>query len=663
MKYSLFTFIILLLLTVSGNAQKETGFQITSPDGRIKLEVLVGKQITWNVSHEGQTIIAPSVIALHLKNGEVLGQDAKIASSKNTTVNGSFSAINYKKDSIADNYHQVVLNCKGDYGIIFRVYDDGVAYRFFTNKKETITVESEQANFNFDKDYKAWLPYTTDPRLKGDNFNTSFENLYNEIKLSQFAKDTLSFLPVLVELDNNKKAAVLEADLENYPGMYLNTGSNSNTLKGVFAPYPLEEKTGGYNNINAVVTKRADYLATVNGTTNFPWRAVVISTNDAQLANNDMVQRLAAPTRLKDVSWIKPGKVAWDWWNDWNITGVDFKAGINTPTYKYYIDFAAANKLEYIIIDEGWSNDSDLMQLSSAINLREIVDYGKPKNVGVILWATWLAVDRQMNEAFPKYAAMGIKGFKIDFLDRDDQKMTTSTYAIAAKAAESKLLVDFHGVYKPDGLQRTYPNVVNFEGVKGLENSKWAPNDDVPRYDVTLPFIRMMAGPMDYTPGAMRNAAKGSFRPVNSNPMSHGTRCHQLALYVVFDAPLQMLADNPTAYMKEQESTEFIAGIPTTFNETVSLEGKVSEYIAIAKRKEDTWYVGALTNWNARDMVIDLSFLKDGNYEALIMKDGVNADRNGTDYKKETRSVTATDKLDIHLAPGGGWAAIVRKKG
>ena len=372
--------------------------------------------------------------------------------------------------------------------------------------------------------------------------------------------------------------------------------------------------------------------------------------------NNDIVQKLASPPRLADYSWVKPGQVAWDWWNNWNITGVDFKAGINTLTYKYYIDFAAANKLSYIIMDEGWSNDFDLFKVKADLDLQAIIDYGKQKNIGVILWATWHTISQQMDTAFPHYAAMGIKGFKIDFFDRDDEKVVASTYAIARKAADNKLMVDFHGIYKPTGLQRTYPNVIGVEGVKGLENFKWA-NEDQPQYTTSIPFIRMLAGPMDYTPGAMRNATQATFRPINENPMAKGTRCNQLAEYVVFYAPLQMLSDNPTIYMKEQECTDFIRQVPTTWDETVPLDGKVGEYVAVARRKNDTWFIGAMTNWNSRNLTINFSFLPAGKYTAEIFKDGVNADRNATDYKKETITISSTDAINFHLAQGGGCAA------
>jgi alpha-glucosidase len=375
-----------------------------------------------------------------------------------------------------------------------------------------------------------------------------------------------------------------------------------------------------------------------------------------------MVQKLASPSRLKDITWIKPGKVSWDWWNDWNISHVNFKAGINTETYKYYIDFAGANKLEYIIMDEGWSDPLDLMNISPNINLAEIIAYGKQKNVGVILWASWYAVSQKTNEAFARYSSMGIKGFKIDFMDRDDQKMVSSLYTIAQEAADYKLVIDFHGMYKPTGIQRTYPNILNCEGVKGMENVKWTPHDDVPRYDLSIPFIRMVAGPMDYTPGAMRNATMSSFHPDGSMPMSQGTRSHQLAMYTVFEAPLQMLSDNPTAYMKESECTDFIAKIPTTFDETVALDGSLGEFAAVARRKDNIWYLGVMNNWTARDISVNFSFLGKGNYEAEIFQDGINADRDATDYKKEIISIDSLTQIKIHLAGGGGWAARIFPK-
>ncbi|HEV8503905.1 MAG TPA: glycoside hydrolase family 97 protein [Chitinophagaceae bacterium] len=655
-----FCFLFFLFAAFTGNAQKD--FTISSPDGSLQLRVDAGAQLEWSLTHQSQKILAPSAISLTLKGGEVLGVHPKIQTplsvgAKFEKIKNKITVVNYKKEIVEDNYNQLTLNCKGDYGLIFRVYNDGAAYRFFTKKNGELTVNAEQAEFNFDKDYNAFIPHTSDLR-GGDRYSCSFEEFYANIPLSKFNADTLAYLPLLVELDNNKKAVILEADVQDYPGMFVQLNQQaSHGIKATFAPYPLEESLGGFNRINYMVKKRADYIAKVSGTRNFPWRVVVISASDKDLLNNDMVQRLSEPSKINNPSWIKPGKVAWDWWNDWNISHVDFKAGINTATYKYYIDFAAANHIEYVILDEGWSDDWDLNQVKPVIDLDELVQYGKQKNVGLILWSTWYAITRNVDGLCAKYAAKGIKGFKVDFLDRNDQKMIASTYEIASVAAKYQLVLDFHGMFPPQGLMRTWPNVVNFEGVRGMEYSKWSADDRVPTHEVSLPFIRMIAGPMDYTPGAMRNATKGNARPSNSLPVSQGTRCHQVAMYIVYEAPLQMLSDNPTVYMKEQESVNFISSVPTTFDETIALDGKVSEFAAIARRKGDTWYVGAMSNWNARDVMIDFSFLKPGNYEAEIFKDGINADRDATDYKREVIKISPGQKLKVHLSTGGGWAA------
>jgi alpha-glucosidase len=660
-KYVLSVLMIFLGSMTSIHAQKNKVFQVSSPDGSITVRVEAESKLLWSVKHRDQQLIAPSAIGLHLENGEVLGDNPKVTSSKMEKVKKEITAINYKKAVIPDEYNQLTIRCKGDFGLLLRVYNDAVAYRIFISRKDDLIIKNEDVNFNFTEDHKAFIPVVRDLRGKEIYIN-SFEALYKEALLSKFNPDTLAFLPLLVDVGNEKKVVVLEADLEDYPGMFINI--NQETRKGLvgeFAPYPLEEEQGGFNKLNLMVTRRADYIAKTRGTRSFPWRAIVISQHDKELLNSDLVQKLAAPPRIADVSWIKPGKVAWDWWNNWNISHVDFKAGINTPTYQYYIDFAAANKLEYIVMDEGWSESTDMTKISSKIDLEEIVSYGKQKGVGVILWATWYALTQQMDEVFEKYSKMGVKGFKIDFLDRDDQKMVASTYDIAEKAAKYKLMIDLHGVYKPTGLQRTYPNVVGFEGVKGLENTKWA-RDDVPRYDVSIPFIRMIAGPMDYTPGAMRNANRENFRPIHASPMSQGTRCHQLAMYVIFEEPIKMLSDNPTIYMKEQECTDFIAKFPTTFDETVAIDGKVGEYAALARRKADTWYVGAMSNWDARELTLDFSFLPKGVYEAEVFKDGINADREATDYKKEVIKIDSRDKVKVKLSAGGGWAAILKKQ-
>ncbi len=641
-------------------AQKSKTYTAESVNGQLKLNVELGENINWSVTLDGQQIIAPSAIALELSNGEILGKAPKVISVKTTNIDQTFKTHLYKRNTVEDVYTQLNIKLKGNYALTFRVYNDGVAYRFETQHKNELTIKNETANFNFTADHKAFIPYMWDYR-GGQKFNHSFEALYREQHISEFATDSLAFLPLLVDLGNGKKVVILEADLYDYPGMYLNMNSTKKGFMAEFAPYPIEFEMGGYINMNEIPTKRANFIAKTAGTRTFPWRAVVISKYDKELLDNDMVQKLSPACAIDDPSWIKPGLVAWDWWNDWNISKVDFRAGYNTSTYKHYIDFAAENNLQYIVMDWGWSSKTDLFELTEPeIDLQEIIDYGKSKDIGVVLWASWYAVKTQINEVFPHYAKMGAKGFKIDFIDRDDQVAVKTLYDIAKKAAEYKMIVDYHGVFKPTGLHRTYPNVVGYEGVKGLENFKWA-TEDQPRYTVSIPFIRQMAGPMDYTPGAMRNATEAYYHPNNSMPMSMGTRCHQLAMYVIHEAPFQMLADNPTIYRKEQECTDFIAKIPTVTDQTVALDGKVGEYAAIARQKDGVWYIGAMTNWTARELTIDFGFLETGKFTAEVFSDGINAHRDATDYKKEIIEISANDKITIKMAPGGGWAARLLK--
>lgn len=657
------SFLITVLFLNLSFAQKKQDFTMSSPNGKIKVIIAVNDKVTWTISHEKDVVLSPSAMSLTVNENEVLGKNAVVLNSKKETVDTSFESPFYKKKSVNNNYNQLTLNFKNDFSIEYRVFDDGAAYRFSTKKKKNITVESEEVVLNFDKDYNTLMPYVRDLRNPKDPYISSFESHYENKKISEFAKDTIAFLPFLIALENHKKAVFLEANLEDYPGLFVTNNKDKSGFESRFSKYPLAEKNGGFNFLNKLITERADYLVKTKGTRNFPWRIIVISQKDSDLANNDMVQKLSEPTKIKDLSWIKPGKVAWDWWNDWNIYNIDFKAGINTQTYKYYIDFASKNKVEYVVLDEGWSLEDDIMKHSPNVDLEALIAYGKERNVGIILWSSWMALTKNTEAILKNYASLGIKGFKVDFLDRDDAKMVNSVYDIAQKAADNKLLLDFHGMFKPTGIQRTFPNILNFEGVKGLENNKWTPNDDVPAYDCSIPFIRMMAGPMDYTPGAMRNSTKSEFKPSHSNPVSQGTRCHQLALYTIFEAPLQMMADSPTAYMKEQESTDFIAKTPTTFDETAALDGEVGKFVAIARRKANTWYLGAITNWDSREVTIDFSFLEKGKkYEAEIFSDGLNADKAAQDYKREIISVDSNTKLKYRLAGGGGLAAVIQSK-
>lgn len=662
MKTKLMVLALAVCMPLSAFAQKK--YTLKSPDGKLQAEVTVGSDIRFSLNHEGTEIMAPSRIQMSLKDGLALGGDAKVRNVSTKAVSQLIPSPVYKKNEVKDVYNETVISFRGNYGLIFRLYDDGMAYRFETKMKNEIYVTGETAEYRFPQDFMTWTPLISETKKTfEEQFFNSFERPYTHKKITELDHKQLAFLPLLVDLNNGKKLCITEADLENYPGMYLNSSKDQPLFKGVFAPYPKKTVQGGHNQLQMLVTEHEDYIAKTKGTRCFPWRVFIVSGEDKELADNDMVYRLAAPTRINDVSWIKPGKVAWDWWNDWNLYGVDFEAGINNETYKYYIDFASKNGIEYVILDEGWAVNlqADLLQVIPEIDLPMLVEYGKARNVNLILWAGYWAFDRDMENVVKHYADMGIKGFKVDFMDRDDQPMVDFIYRAAETCARYQMLLDFHGMYKPTGLQRTYPHVINIEGVFGQEIVKWTVNPDQVTYDVTIPFIRMVAGPLDYTQGAMRNATKNNYRSVNSEPMSQGTRCRQLATYVIFESPLNMLCDNPSNYMREPECTEFIAKIPTVWDETIALDGSVGEYVTMARRNGNDWYIGGMTNWDVREVEVDLSFLGDGDYKLELFRDGINAHRAARDYKKETLSIPANRKVKIKMAPGGGFAMRVVK--
>jgi alpha-glucosidase len=565
----------------------------------------------------------------------------------------------YKKKTVEDNYNEICLSSKEGYQFVFRLYDDGCAYRWETFLQGELIIENEIAQFNLndiETHYIQWVN-TGDTVHTENQFFHSFENVYSKRSGMNWSSTRLAVLPLLAQTNDGVQVCIFDADVRDYPGMYLQKKSTNGIFDAVFAPCPAKTEQGGNERIQLLVTERENYIAKTSGSRSFPWRAFCI-TDEKGLLNNDLAYRLSAPAKALDFSWVKPGKVAWDWWHDWNISGVDFVGGVNNATYQYYIDFASANSLEYVILDAGWSVDlqADMMQVVPEIDLPMLCDYGRQKNVGIILWGGMLAMENDMEGICKHYSEMGVKGFKIDFLDRDDQWMVDYTWRLAETAAKYKLLIDYHGVFKPNGLQRTYPNVVNFEAVYGLEQMKWvSETTDMVTHDVILPFVRMVAGPMDYTPGAMRNASRQNYRSVFSEPMSQGTRCRQIAQYIVFDAPLAMLSDNPANYKKEQECTDFIAQIPTVWDETIALVGKVGEYAAIARKKDQVWYIGGLNNWDSRSLSLDLSFLPEGNYEIELFSDGVNAARAASDYKR-TISLLNNLSLEIPMAPGGGFA-------
>ena len=610
----------------------------------------------WSARLGDKEVVAPSRLAMVTDRG-VWGENITQASIQHTDyINYSCTVVDF-----------------GDYSVELRAYHYGVAYRFISNIDGDYKIVDELAEFSFNKRDKAWIPYVNfRPDATSDyatQYETSFENTYAHTTLKDIDWRRLIFAPIVVE-HKDIKAWISEANLEDYPGMFLSNRDGDGVLDTEFAPRPKEVEQGGHNMLQGMVKSRHDYIADCHGSRTFPWRVVAMGKEDRNLAATGFVWELADECRIEDTSWIKPGKVAWEWWNDWGLEGVDFEVGINNDTYKYYIDFASRYGIEYVILDEGWSVNlaADLMQVVPEIDIKELVDYAAERNVGIILWAGYWALNRDIEGLCKHYSEMGVKGWKVDFLDRDDQEMVEFVYDLAEVAAKYHMLVDYHGVYKPTGLIRTYPNAINFEGVHGLETMKWlgAEHDQI-TYDVTIPFIRNAAGPMDYTPGAMRNAAKGHYYPDYSRPMSQGTRCHQLAMYIAYYAPLTMLCDSPTNYEKEPEFTKFLAEIPTKWRlgRQFSKDSKIGEYVQVmADNHIDTdeasreWYIAGLNGHKARKATIQLSpQYRVKSVEVYV--DGDNAKRDGSDYKHYTISEEEYNKnkgvIKVKMAPGGGF--------
>ena len=645
---------LLLLIRNASFAAKEKKYVLSSPDGTLKVEISAGNELAYQVMHGNDTILSHSNIGLVLENGTIVGKTPRITGERRRKIKDNIESPFYRFKEFVATGNELDLKLKGGFGIIFRAYNEGVAYRFYTTQSSDIIIKEEQAEFNFKEDYTAYLPYTTNDKKP---MAMAYQNVYDIIPLSK-AQPKLAFLPVTVDC-GSVKLTLLESDLEAYPGMFVQSQQGKYGLKGVFAPYPA--KTDFYPwRKQEYVTETTDFISRSRGSRSYPWRVLAITEKDTDMPVNNLVYALASPNRIGDTSWIKTGKVAWDWWNDWNLKGVPFKAGINMDTYKYYIDFASRNGLEFIVLDEGWyaPKSGDMLTVIPELDLTELIAYGKSKGVEIVLWTVFNVLDSQLEAACKKYADMGIKGFKVDFLDRDDQTAVEMVYRIAEMTARYKLTLDLHGIYKPTGINRTYPHIINFESVFGMEEVKWTDiKNNMPLYDVTFPYIRMMAGPVDYTPGAMRNATKADWRAMYYTPASMGTRCHQLAAYIVHDSPFTMLCDAPTNYLNEQECVNFIASLPVEVDSTFIASGELGKYIVTVRKKDVNWYIGGMTNWDERDVQLDFSFLPEGmSYTAVLFKDGVNANKQAEDYRKETIRIDKDSRLTLHLASGGGFA-------
>jgi alpha-glucosidase len=655
MKRSILLFSFLLLFYGMANAQT---FTIKSPDQRLELIVVVGdEQISWSANYDHKTAIKNTVIGIQKKDGDAFGIKPRLTRHSEKRIDQTIRPVVPHKDAeILDVCNELTLEFRPKHQLVFRVYNEGLAYRFKDQGKKGSKITNEILDIQFPEGTYTYFP-------EEESMYSHNERLYNYTSVSGLTRGAFCSLPVMFETPVDIKVLFTETALHRYPGMFWQKSEKSG-FTAIFPKYVLETKPDQATapDRNEIITLEGDYIADLPGNFDFPWRVFMISDTEETFVASNLTFQLAEPVAIDGTDWIKPGKVAWDWYNANNIFGVDFKSGINDDTYRYYIDFASKNGIEYVILDEGWiKSTTEILEDNDEIDVKGLVEYAESKNVGIILWVLWKPLQENMSEILETYAGWGAKGIKVDFMQRNDQGMVESYEEIAKEAARLQLLVDYHGAFKPSGLRRKYPNVLNYEGVKGNENNKWSA-DITPEHNVTIPFIRMAAGPMDYTPGAMRNAQPDNYLISFDRPMSLGTRCHEVAMYVVYEAPIQMMCESPSIYYREQESVDFISKAPVTWDETIVLEGKVADYIIVARRKGDNWHIGAMTDWEARSFEIDLSFLPEGNYVMTVMQDGINADRNAEDYKKTTREVKPGDKINIKMASGGGWAARIELK-
>lgn len=652
-------FTILAALTLTASVASAKDYSVNSPSGDLKMVISVSDQITYSLMVKGQPVLSGCKIEMQLADGRILGAQPKVKKEsrgfRRETINAPF----YRQSSFNTAYNYVSIRFTDDFTLQVRAYNDGVAYRFVTSFPEEITVRNEIAQFNFAGGYDVLAPYAK--HYSKDIYETSFENTYTEHKIgSGYPEGLFGFLPILVTLPSNAGRLILmESDVENYPGIFMQP-----TEKGydaVFAPMPLKFKPSDRGVDRP--TEYSENIATAAGSRSFPWRIIGYAAKDTDLPVNNMVYQTASASRISDISWIRPGQSTWDWWNDFVRYGVDFKSGINTATYKYDIDFASKHHIPYVILDEGWYRNLNPLDINPDVDIEYLCGYAQESGVGLILWMTSTLLWKNMDAICDRYSKLGVAGFKVDFFDAHDQNTVKVVYDLAETCSRYKLVLDLHGIYKPTGLSRTYPNVLNYEGVFGQEQMKWNDNTvDMPRNDVLISYIRQVSGPMDYTQGALRNAQRNNFRGIHSRPMSQGTRAHQVGEYIVFDSPLVMLCDSPSDYAREPETTDFINAIPATFNSTAILQGEVGEFIVTMREKDGKRYVGGITNWTARDIKLPLNFLEKGAWTAKIFRDGINAEALGDDFISEVKDVTLSDTLELHLAPGGGFAIIFETK-
>src|SRR5688572_5916958 len=651
------TIIFLLIFSFGYAVDKK---EIFSPDGKVKVIVEAKEHLTYSVSYENRIILLPSIIDLTLENGMAISGKADF---KKTTTRSNksiiISPVPEKRTNIPDTYNELIIRFRSPFSVAFRVYNDGVAYRFLSHFKDSIIIRHETATFNFPAAHPVYYPEVV-KRDNADIYHTSFEEPYKFKPLDSLTQNNLCFTPVLVAPADGPKIIITESDLEDYPGMFLN-GNGNNSLAGRFAPYPLAEKIAEGEFPQPIVTKRAEYIARSKGSRIFPWRVLLIAASDKELPANDLVYRLASPSRVKDVSWIKPGKGTDEWIIGVNLFNVPFKSGVNTATYKYYIDFAKRFGFERIMLDAGWSDYKDLFKINPNLNMEEIAAYARQQGVKLSMWTLAITLEKQLEPALQQFNKWGVDFIMTDFMDRDDQKMVNFYFKMAEAAARHKIMIMFHGAFKGAGFSRTWPNSITREGVLGSEYNIWS-EKATPEHDLMLPFIRMTAGPMDYEPGILDNATQKTFRPIGDKVMSLGTRCHQAAMFVVYESPITIFSGNPSQGMMEPRFMELLGSIPTVWDTTIVIDGKLGDYIITARKKGNDWFIGAMTDWTAREFNIGLSFLDNGNYVAEICEDGINADRYPSDYTLRPETMDNKKQLRIKMAPGGGFLMRLKKQ-
>ncbi len=634
--------------------------EINSPDGKIRVVVEATDKVFYSVYYNGNLLLAPSVINMILADGTTLTGKLKFRKTSSRRIHSNIiSPVPEKRINIPDVYNELTIRFRQPISLVFRVYNDGLAYRFLTHLADSIIIKDEIAEYNFPDNHPIYFPEVV-KRDNADIFHTSFEEPYQVKPMDSLTNSNLCFTPILVAPAQGPKIVITESDLHDYPGMFV-TGKNNNSLAGRFAPFPLEETVAEGEFPQAIVTKRADYIAATVGSRSFPWRVMVIAANDKELPANDLVYRLASPSKLKDHSWIKPGKGTDEWIIGINLFNVPFKTGVNTATYKYYIDFAERFGFERVMMDAGWSDYKDLFKINPDINMDEIAAYAKQKNIRLSMWTLAMTLERQLEPALEQFNKWGVDFIMTDFMDRDDQIMVNFYDRIAEAAAQHKIMIMFHGAYKPAGYNRTYPHAMTREGVLGSEYNIWS-EKATPEQNLLLPFIRMVSGPMDYEPGILDNATAKTFRPIGDKVMAMGTRCHQSAMFIIYESPIQIFSGNPSQGLLEPEFMELLGSIPTVWDTTIVIDAILGDYIITARKKGNDWFIGAMCDWTPRELLVELPFLESGKYKATVLEDGINADRFASDYKLSDRMVSKSDRIPIKMAPGGGFIMRLQKE-